>query len=292
MPRAEDSRFGAVLVLILGACALGFSPIFVRLTGTGPAAAGFWRLSLALPGLAALAGRDARRLGRWPAPSAVTLAAGLFFILDLGFWHYGLKFTSVANATILSNLSPVWVTAGAWLILRERPGGLFLVGLVMALAGTGVIAAAEGGGRGLDPPLGDALSVISAFWYAIYMLIVRFARRTQTAAQVMLWSSATGAPLLLACAWGLGEVIAPPTLGGWLACIGLGVVHVLGQGAISWSLGRIPAAAASVLLLVQPALAAVLGWLIFAEPLAALQIAGAVAALGGVVLAQLASARR
>ena len=37
------------IALILGACAIGFVPNLVRLADTGPAAAGFWRMALALP---------------------------------------------------------------------------------------------------------------------------------------------------------------------------------------------------------------------------------------------------
>ena len=60
---------------------------------------------------------------------------------------------------------------------------------------------------------------------------------------------------------------------------------------IAWALGRLPAATASVVVLVQPVLSAILGWLIFTEPMAPLQILGGAAALAGVVLAQIAAAR-
>ena len=103
----------------------------------------------------------------------------------------------------------------------------------------------------------------------------------------MTWSSLFGAPLLLAAALGLGEQILPTSTEGWLACAGLGLVHVVGQGAIAWALGRLPAALASVVILAQPVLSAVLGWIIFGEAMAALQIAGAGLALAGVALAQL-----
>ena len=286
------TRLWPLLALLGGACAIAFAPIFVRLTGTGPAAAGFWRLALALPVLTALtlARRpDGRRAV--PGPSRITMLAGLFFALDLGFWHYGIRFTTVANATILANLSPVFVTAGAWLFLGERQGWKFLAGLALALAGVWAIAAAGGAGPGSQPVLGDALSVATAVWYAAYMLIVRKARSDRSAPEVMLWTSAVGAPLLLAAALVLHERILPLSLGGWAACVGLAVVHVTGQGAIAWALGRLPAALASVVILVQPVLAAILGWIIFAEPLGPLQIAGGALALGGVVLAQLGAAR-
>ena len=284
------ARGPAMAALIVGALAIAFSPIFVRLTGTGPAAAGFWRLGLALPALAVMT-LLARRPGGTHGPRLLTVLAGLFFALDLGFWHYGVKFTTVANATILANLSPVAVAAGAWLMLGERPGKGFLAGLALSLVGVWAIAAAHGGGEGLNPSLGDGLSATTALWYAGYLLCVRKVRALQSTAEVMLWSTAVGAPLLLIAAALLGERILPTTIGGWGACIGLGVVHVVGQGCIAWALGRLPAATASVVVLVQPVLTATLGWWIFAETMGPLQMLGAAAALAGVVIAQLAAAR-
>jgi drug/metabolite transporter (DMT)-like permease len=286
-----SSRAGALLALVAGAAAIAFSPIFVRLTETGPAAAGFWRLALALPALALMARQSRSASGGVGGPHLMTIVAGLFFALDLGFWHYGIKFTTVANSTILANLSPAFVTLGAWLLLGERPGWRFVAGLALAFAGVWIIAATKGGGAGLNPRLGDALSVITSVWYAGYLLAVRKARAEQSTSQVMFWSSAAGAPLILAAAVALHERILPTSAGGWMACAGLAVVHVAGQGLIAWALGRLPAATASVVVLVQPVLSAILGWLIFTEPMAPLQVLGGAVALTGVVLAQLAAAR-
>jgi drug/metabolite transporter (DMT)-like permease len=69
-------------------------------------------------------------------------------------------------------------------------------------------------------------------------------------------------------------------------------VHVAGQGSIAWALGRLPPATASVTVLVQPVVAAGLGWLLFDELFSAWQSLGAAVALAGVVLAQWSSRSR
>ncbi|MCI3131255.1 EamA family transporter [Phenylobacterium aquaticum] len=84
----------------------------------------------------------------------------------------------------------------------------------------------------------------------------------------------------------------PLTSTGWGACIGLGIMHVAGQGSIAWALGRLPAATASVVVLIQPVVAALLGWWLFGELFGHLQMLGAAIALSGVVLAQWASRAR
>lgn len=287
---APAPRWRALAVLLFGACVIGLSPIFVRLTETGPAAAGFWRLAFAMPLLAIMTRRTDGPLGR---PSKIALIAGLMFTLDLGFWHYGIKYTSVTNATVLSNLTPVVVTAFAWIFLKQRPRALFLLAVAVAVGGAWMMAIGKGGGDHLvDPPLGNLLSATTALWYALYFLAIAEGRKRESASQLMFWSTIVGMPLLLIAALVSGEQVIPAGLGGWGACIGLGLMHVAGQGSIAWAMGRLPTSTASVVVLVQPVVAAWLGWILFAEAIGPLQAAGAGVALCGVVLAQWASRAR
>jgi drug/metabolite transporter (DMT)-like permease len=287
-----QERWQAIAVLLLGACAIGFSPIFVRLAeqaGVGPAAAGFWRLAVALPILAIMTRRVAGTISR---PSKIAVVAAVMFALDLGFWHYGIKYTSVTNSTVLSNLTPVVVTAFAWIFLKQRPRALFLLAVAVAVGGSWMMALEKGGGPGLDPPLGNMLSVTTALWYALYMLAIGEGRKTETASSLMFWSSVIGAPLMILGALLLHEQVMPSTLMGLGACVGLGVMHVAGQGSIAWAMGRLPTSTASVVVLVQPVVAAWLGYVLFAEAIGPMQAAGAAVALAGVVLAQWASRPR
>lgn len=285
----------ALVVLTAGVCTLALTPIFVRLTGVGPAAAGFWRMMLALPFLAIplMTGGGAAAGKALRLPSPVLVAAGVFFALDLYCWHMGVKLTSVANSTTLANLAQVFVVAGAWLLFRETPRRLFLVGLALALGGVWAMAAAKGGGgQGASPFWGDIVSLGAAVWYAGYILVVHRARADLGPLRIMIWTSLISAPLLLAASLGTHERFLPVSAVGWLACLGLGLVHAVSQGAIAWALGRVPAATASVVMLLQPVFAALLGWLILAEALVPMQAAGGLAALAGVALAQFAAARK
>lgn len=284
---AARDRGQALAVLVAGAAIIGLAPILVRLADAGPAAVGFWRVAFAMPLLGLMALRADRGVG---SPNRFALLAGLAFACDLGFWHYSIHFTSVANATVLTNLTPVVVTAAAWIFLKQRPAKLFVAAVALAVAGAWLMAIGRGAhAPGSNPPLGDALALTTALWYALYFLAISAARRSVGATRVMFWSSVASAPLLLVAAVALGERIFPATAGGWAAVIGLGVMHVAGQGSIAWALGRLPAATASVVVLIQPVVAALLGWLLFSEALGPLQALGGAIALFGVVLSQAAS---
>lgn len=275
----------ALAALVFGALAIGAAPIFVRLSQTGPAATGFWRLTFALPVLVAMSLRREGGVGR---ATTANLTAGLMFALDLACWHYGIRFTSVANATVLPNLTPVLVTLAAWLFFKERPRAVFLLGLAVAVVGAVVMALANAGAGavGTRPHLGDALSVSTAFWYGLYFVAVRQARATQSATRVMMWSSLAGAPILLLVAIVLKEPLAPSDPMLWAPLAALGLVHVLGQGSIAWALGRLPTATAALVVLVQPVAAALLAYAVFGEAMTPVQTLGGVLALAGVVIAQ------
>ena len=270
---------------MFGALVIATAPILVRLAACGPAAAGFWRLTFAAPLLVImnLAG-EGRGLGR---PSRMMALAGVAFALDLACWHYGIRLTSVANATVLPNLTPVLVMLVSWVAFKERPRAVFLIGMAAALGGAFVMAeAGRVTGSGPLAHLGDILSASTAVWYGLYFLAVRGARQDHGAGRVMLWSSLVGAPLLLMTALALKEPILPASALGWSAAAGLGLVHVAGQGSIAWALGRLPASRASLVVLVQPVAAAALAYVLFAETLTPLQTLGAALALAGVVIAE------
>lgn len=287
---APASRTLALVVLVIAACVLGLAPILVRLTETGPAAAGFWRFAFAMPILLAITARPGGEgTGR---PSKWMALAALFFVLDLSFWHYGIVMTSVANATVLCNLTPVVVTLVGWVVFRDRPRALFLGAIALAMAGAFAMSAGADGRQGTNPRLGDLFSLSVALWYAGYFLAVKAARGTASAMRVMLWSTGLGLPLLLGVALALGEDVWPATAAGWAACAAMGVMHVIGQGGVAWSLGKLPAALTAVTILIQPVVAGLLGWLVFHETMTPVQMVGGAVVLAGVVLAQWAAARK
>ena len=280
----SSSRLLPLFVVLVSASILGLAPILVRLTETGPAAAGFWRLLFALPLLLVLTGRPGGEgFGR---PSKWMILAGLFFAFDLSFWHYGIVMTSVANATVLCNLTPVVVTLVGWFVFKERPARLFILALALAMAGAFAMAAGAAPGQGTNPVLGDIFSVSVALWYSGYFLTVKQARTTAGALRITFWATAAGIPVMGAAALLLGEDMIPATAAGWAACVGMGVMHVTGQGGVAWALGKLPASITAVTILIQPIVAAALGWLIFGETLGPVQALGGALVLAAIVLAQ------
>ncbi len=282
-----DTR--AALAAIGGATLLGLSPILVRISELGPQATNFWRFALALPILAVWAG--AGRAQPKGGALAWLLLAGLLFGGELSLWAEALSHTSVANATLLSNMTPLFVALFGWFLLKERPRAGVYWGGAAALLGAATLSIARArAGAGPAPEdglLGDGLGFSAAIGYAGYLLIVRhLAGRVSTGA-LMFWASASGAVYALCLSLVLGEQMLPRTFNGWLTLVALAwIVQALAQGLIAYGVARLPIVISTIMLWMQPLSAAALSWLLFGEKLGPLALSGAALILLGVFVVQ------
>lgn len=280
----------AALAALTGAALIGLSPIAVRISELGPHATNLWRFLFALPILALWAG--------WARPIPTTrqtgwiLAAGVLFGIEVSLWAVALGLTTVTNATLLANLTPVFAAAFGWVLFKERLRAAVLAGGITALAGAVVLAMARAHSAvGPATPeagwFGDALGFSAAIGYAGYLLIVRALGKTVSVGAVMFWATLSAAAVCGALALFFGEALLPRTALGWANLVALGlVVQVGGQGLIAYGVGRLPIVASTVLLWMQPLVAAVLSWILFDETLGALALLGAALILGGIYVVQ------
>lgn len=294
--------------LLLGGLCIGFAPVLVRLADTGPVASGFWRLALAAPLLWLLSWRASRTsnppnaASMSPAPqrasslfasatwSPALLLAGVFFAADLGTWHFSIRDTTVANATLLANCAPLLITLQALLIHRRSPPRLYFLALALALGGAFVLVSPNfsAGSRQLR---GDALGLLAAVFYSGYMLAVKSASARHATLRLMAVSTSVSALLLCPVALWLshhsGQPFWPGSSRGWWIVAALALLtQVIGQGLIASALGRLSVTLSSTGLLVQPAVSAVAAWLLFGESLRPVQIAGGLVLMVGIWLAR------
>src|SRR5215470_17616985 len=304
----------AFAALVLGAVAMGASPVFVRLADVGPQASAFWRAFLALPFLWIWArwekGGGSRRIRqegtasrplplqgggeqsawrRFTFPHAIDtpiLLAGLLFAGDLFFWHLAILGTTVANATFLATTMPVWVALGAVALLGERVTLPTLLGLALCLAGGGALVG-ESFSFAPNRLMGDIYGTITAMFFGGYMLAVRAARAQHGAGKVAFVATAITAACLLIIAMFTEPTLIPRSASGFAALIALAVVsQVAGQGLLAVALGTLPATFSSLVLFFEAIAAAAFGWLILGEALGTVQLVGGVLILIGIWVAR------
>lgn len=283
-----SNRF-PLAALILGGAAIGGSPIFVRLSEVGPMATAFWRVALALIPIFIFSlakGKDAGSKPEKLSDYALLVVPGVLLAMDLAAWHLSITMTSVANATLLANLAPVFVTVIGLLFFGAVVTRVFVLGLVLALAGVVVL---KGGPAALGNGdlSGDGVAVIAAVFYAGYILAIGKLRSRFDTVRIMLWSTASAAVCIFPIGFFYEGHMLPPTAYGWAIVFGLAFVsHAGGQVAIAYALAYLPAAFSSLTLLLQPVVAAILAWVLLSEPIGPMQAIGGAVVLAGILVAR------
>ena len=272
---------GAIFVA-LGALLVGSAPIGLRLSEMGPQATAFWRFALALPFLIVFARLKKIEIG---PPSLPAIGVGLFFGIDIAFWHAAVMNTSVANATFLVNTGSIASGLLAWFILGLRPRITWPFAAMFALVGAALMSfGASNGGSGAIK--GDILALVAACALSVYFVMTSLARRDRNAVTVLIWATVTSMFVSALSSLAMSETLVPLRIQSLAAPLFLAIcAHVLGQGFIIYGGGLAPPSISGVVVMLQPVASALVAWPLFAEPLNAVQLAGAAAILTGVWLA-------
>jgi len=267
---------------IAGIVAFSFSAPLYKLSGAPPAVGAALRFAYAALFLALLARKaGALRPGPGFRPAA---AAGLLVGIEVVIWNEATGRIGAGPSTVIVNTASLWVMALTVVVLRRPVGMRPVAGAVVVLCGLVLL---RGTGEHRLELAGIGLAVLAAALYGAYLLV--FERAVRTAPEgvsPVLWSSAIAALVSAACAVALGESW-HLDLGqhAWLALLGVGV-QACGWLLIARSLSSFSAVAVSILLLLQPALAAIWGVAFLDETLIAIQIAGIAIVLLGVTIAR------
>lgn len=272
-------------IALVGTVGISFSALVVVMADVTPITAAIFRGAYAVPLLLVLRlvwrHRDQRsaRL-RW-----MGFVAGAFLATDLVLWHQSIELIGAGLATVIANVQVVFVGLYSWVVYRERPTPRTLVCGAIVFLG---VALTSGLGRadafGTDPARGAVLAVGAGLAYTFFLLMLRQSNPGgKTPAPLALLDATLGTTVVaVGVAIAIGDLSLAPSwpAHGWLLLLGLG----LQAGAwsfIAHAMPRLPALTVSVIILAQPVLAVVWGWLILDENLSPTQIIGAVLVLGG-----------
>lgn len=256
------------LIALLGVAGISFSAIFVGLADASPSTSAFLRMLYALPPLAliCLMQRGRQRLDRRTVRLA--LSAGTVFALNITVWHYNIDLVGAGLSTVMGNAQVVFIGLIAWLLFAERPTRAALTFIPVMLGSILLISGVlEEPGVGEAPVLGAVLGILTAVLNASWLLLFREATRStnNTPAVLLILTAAAALVTFLAS---FADADFSLAIGGqshfWLIALAL-TSQVAGWLLISPALNQLPALEVSVLMLVQPTLTLLWGYLVFGE---------------------------
>lgn len=281
----QNKSVAAYIVLGVGILALSFSAMFVRWADAPGPVTAFYRMFFSIFLLFPF---FAPRIKKSPSlrKSAVLfpLLAGAFTACDLGLWTTALSYTTVSNATLLGNTSPLWVALGAWLVFRQDLPRKFWFGLLLALSGATLILGTD---FILHPRfgIGDVMAIFTGFFYGLYFLFTEKSREHFDSIN-HIWLVGIGASITLFI---INKALGHPLTGfpkqTWLIFVSTAFVsQLIGYMAMAYAQGQLPASVVAPTMILQPVLSTILAIPLFGEIPSAWQILGGSIALAGIYI--------
>ena len=282
-------KINPFFILIIGAIAIAFSPIFVRFSDVDPIMTAFYRIFISLPFFLFFSSFNIIEKIKFPQFNnsyVIFLVSGIFFALDLICWHWSIKLTTVSKATFLSNLAPIVVIIFSLIFLKERFSKFFYLAALLSMVGM-LMLLGESFKFNKSQFIGDLLGVLTAVWYGSYIVTISQLRKKYNSTSIMFLSGIVTAIILLIVSILFEQSLIPQSLFTITIIFLLGFIcQFMGQSFITYSLAYLSASLSSLCLLIQPIAATVLAYFFFQEKLTTIQFFGSALILMGIYIAR------
>jgi len=288
----KRSRRVALLESVVAGALFGTAAIFINFLKAGGLQDGFaiafWRLVIASLILGIVVFALIRRfnwsllrkdIGRI---SLLGMLIGLHFILFVS----AVLDTTIINATVLVNTTPIWSMFVSSLIFKLKPSRLAVFGIALSFLGVLIITYGHAASLTWTVQLkGDLEAVLAAVVEAFYLSYGRETRQKMPLLPLMLAVYIFAAVTVLATGFAASSTFAfPLELSMVLALIGLGIMPTaLAHSFYFSSLSNLKSFETAAMALLEPVGATLLGVAIFTEVPSSFFILGAVLVLAGIV---------
>ena len=214
------------------------------------------------------------------------LVAGISLAGHLLLLAWSLSQTSVANTSILANITPIWTALLGWLIWGQKFNKLFFIGMSIAIVGASAIGIEDW--RFVTGSLkADGVAIVASICYAIYLLSIEALGSVLSFITILSWVCTISTLFILPIALIAENQIFPHSWSGWMFVILLGLIcQLLGQGLVTYCLKNISSGFMAVLKLLVPIISAFLAWAFFGEVLSFFDYIAFFLVLLGIYIAQ------
>ncbi|WGF93616.1 DMT family transporter [Aequorivita marisscotiae] len=270
------------IALVLGIICISIFPILVKLKLAPAIVSAFYRMAIA----ASILVPFALLSGKFKIPSIklflLTLVCGTIFALDVAVWNIAIQESTATQATLLTNLSPVWVGIGAFFFLKNKPTRNFWIGTVIAIFGMITLVGFHFFVN-LDFNLAFIFAILSGVFYAIYMLVSKFVLYDVEVLPFITLSTFTSAVFLGVLSFFINEPFTGFTEMGWISLLIQGLVCQLAAWLLlGYATKHMRATRVSVSLLGQAVLTTIFAWLFINETVTFQMIIGGIILLFGI----------
>lgn len=270
------------LALICGILCISIFPILVKLKLAPGLISAFYRMAFAVTLLlpyVLITGNF-----KLPKTKFVLLAVlcGILFSSDVAVWNIAIQDSSATQASLLTNLSPLWVGLGSFFFLKVRPATNFWIGTVVSLFGMITLV---GFSFFLDLNFDQAFlfAVLSGILYSIYLLVSKNVLSDVDVLSFMTISLIASSIYLAILCYALNEPFTGFSDTGWFVLILQAVIcQLCAWLSISYATQHMRATRVSLSLLSQAVITSILAWLFLEEQITLQMVFGGIILLFGI----------
>lgn len=270
------------LALICGILCISIFPILIKLKLAPGLISAFYRMTFAVILLVPYV--LITKSFKLPKTKFLLLAVlcGILFSSDVAVWNIAIQDSSATQASLLTNLSPLWVGIGSFFFLKIRPATNFWIGTAVSLFGMITLV---GFSFFVDLNFDQAFlfAVLSGILYSIYLLV---SKKVLSDVDVLSFMTIS----LLASSIYLGilcYILDQPFTGfsdtGWFVLVLQAVIcQLCAWLSISYATQHMRATRVSLSLLSQAVITSVLAWLFLEEQITLQMVFGGIILLLGI----------
>ncbi len=268
--------------LFIGVLSISIFPVLVKWAPVSVISSAFYRMFIGFICLLPFVLLRKQLVKPTPKQWIPILICGILFGSDIAVWNLSIQYSNATQATLLTNLAPVWVGIGTFLFLPNKPATNFWIGTATALIGL-VILIGFDTFASMQFDKGFMLAVLSGILYASYMLVSKNVLAKMNIVSFMTYSMGISSLYLLGIClynseplWGF-----TPEIWGIMAIQGI-ICQLIGWLSISYAVHKMDTTRVSLTLLSQSVLTGILAWLFIHEKFTLQMIIGGLVILVGI----------
>ena len=212
----------------------------------------------------------------------LTAVCGVLFASDIAVWNISIQHSSATQATLLTNLSPIWVGVFSFVFLNYRPRKSFWLGTCIALLGMMVFVGID---TIVEMNLDAAffLGMLSGLLYALYILVSKKVLEKVEVITFITYSMIFSTVFLFVVNVVLGEAFVGFSNEAWISLLVQGIVcQLIAWLLISYATQNMRATRVSLSLLSQAIFATILAAVFIGEKITPVQMLGSIIILAGI----------
>ncbi|WP_185731517.1 DMT family transporter [Larkinella rosea] len=272
------------LSLLIGVLCISIFPVLVKSTPISGISDAFYRMSIATvllwPYVVISRKWEPKTLHYWKP----IIICRVFFATDIAVWNLSIHYSTATQASLLTNLSPIWVGISTFLFFPEKPNKFFWLGTALAVVGLVLLMGVETFVQ-MKFDLGFLLAVLSGLLYAGYIVVSKTVLKRVSILNFMACSTTVSSLFLLTVCgllheplWGFERRIWGSLLIQALIC------QLLGWFSVSYALQKIDAQRVSLSLLSQAVVTGFIAWVFIDEKITFQMILGGIIILLGIAV--------